>query len=105
MSHIQLFYELSDEADSDLEVIFDYTAHEYGLDQAVKYVSGFDDLFEQILQNPMSGRERKEIRVGLRSFIKDSHIIFYRVLKDRVRIVRILRGSRDLPKLFSNEQT
>ncbi len=102
MTEAGLFYELSAEADGDLEEIFDYTEHEFGMDQAVKYVSAFGDVFEQLLENPQIGRERKEIRNGLRSTIKDKHVVFYRILKDRVRIVRVLHGSRDLPKSFSD---
>jgi Plasmid stabilization system protein len=102
MADINLFYELSAEADRDLEEIFDYTAHEFGMEQSVKYVSAFDDIFEQLLQDPQIGRERKEIRNSLRSIIKDKHVVFYRVLKDRVRIVRILHGSRDLSKFLSD---
>ncbi len=97
---MNLFYELSAEADRDFDKIFDYTAHEFGMDQSVKYVSAFDDIFEQLLQNPQIGRERKEIRDSLRSITKGNHVVFYRVLKDRVRIVRILHGSRDLPKFL-----
>ena len=97
-----LFYELSSEADQDIDEIFDYTVHEFGTDQAVIYVTAFDNIFEQLLENPEIGCDRKEIREGLRSIIKDKHIVFYRVLEDRLRIVRILHGSRDLPKQFSN---
>ncbi len=95
-----LFYELSSEADQDIDEIFDYTAHEFGTDQAVAYVTAFEGVFGQLLESPQIGRDRKEIREGLRSVIKDKHIVFYRILKDRLRIIRILHGSRDLPKQF-----
>ncbi len=52
---------------TNLDKIFDYTAHEFGMDQSVKYISAFDDVFEQLLQNPQIGLERKEIRDSLRS--------------------------------------
>lgn len=91
---------LSKAADADLEDIFDYTLKEFGLDQAVSYVSGFDDTFNMIAENLEIGRERKEIRGDLRSFSKDKHVIFYRILSDHIRIVRILHGSRDLPKFL-----
>jgi toxin ParE1/3/4 len=91
---------LSKAADADLEDIFEYTFEEFGLDQAVSYVSGFDDVFDMISENPEIGRERKEIRTELRSLIKDKHVIFYRSLSDHVRIVRILHGSRDLPRFL-----
>lgn len=91
---------LSKAADADLEDIFDYTLEEFGLDQAVSYVSSFDDTFNMIAENLEIGRERKEIQEDLRSFVKDKHVIFYRILSDHVRIVRILHGSRDLPKFL-----
>ena len=91
---------LSQAADADLEDIFDYTFEKYGLDQAVSYVSGFDDVFKIISGNPNTGRKRNEVREGLLSFVKEQHIIFYRNLDDCIRIVRILYGSRDLPKFL-----
>jgi toxin ParE1/3/4 len=93
----KLFYcELSKEADNDLGEIFDYTVEKFGKEQAIKYLSGFEDVFQNLLNNPQSGRERKEIRNGLRSISNQSHIIFYRILEDRIRIVRILHASRDI---------
>ena len=94
------FYELSSEADQDISDIFDYTEVEFGLDQAVSYASALDECFSQLVGNPELGRERDEIREGLRSITSGSHIVFYHILKDRIRIVRILHGSRDLPKHF-----
>ena len=94
------FYELSSEADRDISDIFDYTENEFGLDQAVAYVSAFDECFSQLLDNPELGRSRDEIRGNLRSLNYESHVVFYRILKDHIRIVRILHGSRDLPKHF-----
>ena len=94
------FYELSTEADQDISDIFDYTESEFGLDQAVAYVSAFDECFSQLLDNPKLGRERTEIRKALRSINHEAHVVFYRILSDRIRIVRILHGSRDLPRHF-----
>jgi toxin ParE1/3/4 len=101
MSKADLFYELSIEADKDIDAIFDYTLEEFGMDQAVAYLSGLDDSFTQLLDNPELGSKRSEIRKGLRSIITESHIVFYRVLKDRIRIIRILHASRDLPKFLT----
>ncbi|MCF6354806.1 MAG: type II toxin-antitoxin system RelE/ParE family toxin [Candidatus Polarisedimenticolaceae bacterium] len=94
------FYELSSEADQDISDIFDYTEAEFGLDQAVSYINALDECFAQLIENPELGRERSEIRDELRSITSGSHIVFYRILNGRIRIVRILHGSRDLPKYF-----
>jgi len=94
------FYELSSKADQDICDIFDYTKAKFGLDQAVSYVGAFNECFYQLIENPELGRKRDEIREELRSISSDSHIVFYRIFKGRIRIVRILHSSRDLPKYF-----
>ena len=63
-------YILSPETEQDLNDVFDYTEGVYGFDQAVSYLSEFDDIFHQLIDNPELGR---------------------------IRIVRILHGSCDLP--------
>lgn len=100
MAQSSLPYELSQEADKDLEGIFDYTAHKFGFDQAVIYVSDFERVFTHLSDNPKLGRERKDIRAGLRSLVKESHIVFYRILDGRIRIVRVLHASRDVIKFI-----
>lgn len=56
-----MFYELSPEADRDLEDIFDYAERELGFNQAIEYLSGFDDLFGKLVSSPELGKEREEI--------------------------------------------
>lgn len=100
MNKTRFVYRLSREADRDLEDIFDYTVREFGINQAIAYVSGFEEVFISLTANPELGRKRDEIRNGLRSIVKGSHTIFYRVLRSHIRIVRILHGSRDIIKFF-----
>jgi toxin ParE1/3/4 len=62
-------YALSKPADKDLEDIFDYTEEEFGLDQAINYLNDLEILFGQLVVNPELGRERNEIKSGLRSMV------------------------------------
>ena len=94
-------YILSQQADNDLDEIFDYTAAQFGIEQAIKYLSGFDDVFDNLCRNPETGRKRNEIRNGLRSTSNKSHTIFYRIMAGHIWIVRILHGSRDIIKFLS----
>lgn len=94
------FYELSEKADQDIDDIFVFTENKFGTDQAVTYVSEFDDVFKLLSTHPNSGKMRNEIKTGLRSFPHSSHMIFYRIFEDKIRIVRILHGSRDLPNFL-----
>ncbi len=93
-------YILSEIADKDLEDIFDYTFDEFGFDQAEKYLLEIEEVFQNLIINPQIGKKRDEIKQGLYSFPKDNHIIFYRILDNHIRIVRVLHGSRDIPKYF-----
>ena len=97
-------YVLSQVAEEDLGQIFDYTELEFGLEQAVQYLSEIEQMFYGLCDNPMLGRERKEIRKGLRSIPSGSHVIFYRVLTHQVRVVRVLHASRDLPKFLKGSE-
>ncbi len=93
-------YVLSLEADDDIEEIFEYTKVKYGINQAISYVSGFEVLFSQLVETPVIGKQRNEIKKGLYSFPKREHTIFYRILANKIRIIRVLHSSRDLPKYF-----
>ena len=93
-------YILSEIADKDLEDIFDYTFDEFGFDQAEKYLLEIEEIFQNLIINPQIGKKRDEIKQGLYSFPKDNHIIFYRILDNHIRIVRVLHGSRDISKYF-----
>jgi toxin ParE1/3/4 len=93
-------YILSRETEHDLEAIFDYTEQQFGVDQAAAYLSELEECFKQLIANPKLGRERTEIRVGLRSLVLKHHVVFYRIGDNHIRIVRILHGSRDFPKLL-----
>lgn len=89
-------YELTEATEKDLNDIFDYTAQEFGFDQAVEYLLGVEDKFNLLSDQPQLGKARNEIRNELRSFIHERHVIFYRGMGKRVRIIRILHGRRDL---------
>lgn len=91
---------LSAAAERDLEEIFDYTLNEFGLDQAEKYTLEFQDSFDQLVVHPQSGRLRNEVKEGIRSLQKGSHIIFFRILHDHILIVRILHMSRDVQRFI-----
>ncbi len=93
-------YHLSQQAKKDLEDIFEYTLEQFSLKQAISYVSSFETTFKKISTHPETGRLRVEIRDGLRSIIHESHVVFYRKEFEKIKIVRILHGSRDLPKQF-----
>lgn len=93
-------YLLSQDAEVDLGNIFDYTEQEFGRPQASSYLLELEAVFNQLIINPKLGRERDEIRTNLRSIVHSSHVIFYRVRVDHIRIVRVLHSSRDISRFL-----
>ena len=95
-------YLLSNEADRDIVLLFDYTNASFGYEQAVDYLMGLEGVLELLVQNPLMGRVRNEIKLGLRSFPYQGHIVFYRVIDSHIRVVRVLNGNRDVPKFLKD---
>lgn len=95
-----LLYELTEDADHDIESIFEYTLSNFGEQQAFSYLGEMENLFNQLCSEPKMGRERNEIRKGLRSISYVSHVIFYRTVKDRIRILRVMHSSRDIKRFL-----
>jgi toxin ParE1/3/4 len=94
------YFLISNFADSDLDEIFDYTETEHGFNQAVKYLSDLDSLFERLVKNPNLGRERKEIKNDIFSIVEQEHVVYYEIRKDYILIVRVLHGKREIPKFI-----
>ena len=95
-------YVLSEAADLDLNAIFDYTEKECSFNQAVSYLNDLETIFKQLVINLEIGRQRHDIKKGLFSLPEQQHVIFYRILKDHIRIVRVLHGSKDIPESFKS---
>ena len=100
MKKVKDYYELTAIADDDIDQIFKSTYGEFGMEQAIKYTSEFHEVCNHLLWNPTLGRHRIEIRENLYSLSKDAHTIFYTILDNKIKIMRILHGSLDLPKYF-----
>lgn len=94
------YYILSQKAQEDIEAIYEFGFRNFGKEQALNYLIGMQSHFKLLLKNPEIGKQRDEIKTGLYSLPYASHIIFYRILKNHIRIVRVLHGSRDLKKFL-----
>ena len=60
MTDIQC-YKLSEEAESDISSLYDYTYDNFGLDQTIDYLQGLEQCLETILNNPDIGKQRLEM--------------------------------------------
>lgn len=86
----------SHQAKNDLKEIYFYTLNKWGSDKAVDYLMQIDAGLQELINNPMLGKSRDYISDGYRSVQINRHVIFYRVQKTEIFIVRVLH-ERMLP--------
>ena len=91
---------LSPEAEADLLEIWHYVATDGSVEVADRLVDSITGRFALLAQYPRAGRERPELREGVRSFSVGEYLLLYRLAGDDVLIQRVVRGSRDLGALF-----
>jgi toxin ParE1/3/4 len=87
--------ELSPLARADLRDIWNYVAED-NLGAADTLLDAILGSAALLLDQPLMGRERPEFGPGRRSLAVEGYVLFYRPLKDRIRISRVLHGRRNI---------
>ena len=93
-------YKLSKLAQEDIIRIADYTLETWGEKQTTKYLSQLEQRLESLVENPLLGKTRDDIKEGYRSYPEGSHIIFYRIKKDFIEIIGIPNQREDIEHHF-----
>lgn len=93
----------SKQARQDLDDIWLHTAR-YNPDSADKLLKEIQSRLLMLARFPELGVTREELASALRSSLVDEYLIFYRITKQRIEIVRILQGNRDLKQIFHSEE-
>ena len=91
-------YLLSPRARDDLEAIWRYSQFRWDAEQAEAYLRQVQRAFETLARYPRRGRPCDDIRPGYFKFRVASHLIFYRIKRDEVEVVRILHGRMDFDR-------
>jgi toxin ParE1/3/4 len=89
----------SPEAAADLSDIWEFVGQS-NEGAADRLLDEIDRKLRLLSDSPYMGRERTDIRPGLRSFPVGSYVIFYNTIDDGIEIVRVLHGARDIENLF-----
>lgn len=94
-------FRLSALAEDDLTAIWEYVA-EYNERSADSLIEKLVKRFVMLSTFQDAGRSRTVLKPGLRSFPVEQYVIFYRIIPEGIEIVRVLHGSRDIEKQFSD---
>lgn len=91
-------HRLAPEAEAELDEIWLYVATEsQNAEIADRVVDSITQRFLLLAAYPHLGRRRDEdLRPGLRSFVVGEYVVFYRLEREDVLILHVVRGSRDI---------
>ena len=90
-------YLLSPAAQADLSEIWDYSARNWGANQADRYILRISEACEDLAAGRKRGRPIDDIRPGYRKLAVRLHFLFYRVTDaGLIDVVRILHKRMDV---------
>ncbi len=89
-------YSIHKLAEDDLEKIWLYTNDEWGVKQADKYIRLLISRFTWILENPLLGKKRDDVKSDYYCFPEGIHLIFYMITKAGIDIIGIPHQSMDI---------
>jgi plasmid stabilization system protein ParE len=90
---------LSTDAESDLDILFDYIARDSGIDRAEAVLRRIEDTLFSLAASPRIGRLRPDL-LGVRAFSVWPWLVLYEPLwsGDGISVWRVIDGRRDLPR-------
>lgn len=91
--------DISPAARADLADIAGYIAAD-NPERALSFIAELETRAMQAAERPLSFPARNDISPGLRSASYGRYLVLFRDLPDRVRVVRVLHGARDLTQVF-----
>jgi toxin ParE1/3/4 len=94
-------HRLAPQARTDLDEIWDYVFAESGSEPiADRVIDQIVNRFILLSRWPRLGRPRRDLRRGLRSHTVGNYLIFYRIVRGGILILRVLHGRRDIGSLL-----
>jgi len=95
-------YKLYPKAESDLEIIWQYTVHQWGLNRAHSYIDDLESTFQLLAASPHLSREHTEFNPPVRIHPHAHHLIIYLQKDYGIDVVRILHENMDIPARIDN---
>lgn len=89
-------FRLTPAALRDLEEIWRYSAQQWGVAQAGRYLDALNSAFVLIAGAPLAAPSCDEIRPGYRRQYVERHVVYYRIVSDAVVVVRVLHARMDV---------
>ena len=91
-------YRLAPAAEHDLESIWSYTMHQWGVEQTTRYFDELIAAFTALANSPQTAPSCEHIRRGYRRWRVGRHLIYFRETDYGIAVVRILHDRMDAPR-------
>lgn len=88
-------FQLRPKAVKDLESIYNYSVQEFSFERAEQYIMDLNNSFYKLAGDPSLGKNYNHVKFGVLAFNVVSHIVFFRLSKNGIIILRILHNSMD----------
>ncbi len=89
-------YTVRQKAQEDLISIWLYTAEQWGVEQAGRYLQQIEDKFIWLAENPKAGQLRSDLPPACYCMPCNSHLVFYDLGDDQIDIIRVMHQRADL---------
>src|SRR5690554_4255556 len=83
-------------AEQDLVHIWLYSYHQWGKEQADRYLDELENNLQTLANQPHLGRERSEFTPTVRTHLHAHHLIVYQIIKDGITVIRVLHESMNI---------
>ncbi|NCN65998.1 MAG: hypothetical protein COZ36_10530 [Piscirickettsiaceae bacterium CG_4_10_14_3_um_filter_44_349] len=88
-----------------MEDIYVYSVEQFGIDQTDYYFQGIQEQFEHLQMYPELGQGFSSVMPTYRRLAYQSHIIYYKVLDEKILITRLLHSKQDPASSLSDFPT
>lgn len=88
-------FHLYPKAIEDLESIYLYSTNEFGIKRTEDYILAIESSFQHLADDPLISRKCDYIRPDLRAFNIGSHIVFFKITRYGIAVIRVLHQSMD----------
>jgi plasmid stabilization system protein ParE len=93
-------YVLSTGAEFDLNEIWEYIAQD-NIDAADRWIERLFDAFEMLARAPGMGHKREDLtNLSVLFWPVGAYLVIYRAMRERVEIVAVTQGARDIPSFL-----
>jgi len=84
---------------ADLDGISTYIARDNPR-RGLSFVTEIETSCRTWAENPLAGRDRSDLKEGIRCFPHGNYLVFYMPMGDGITVVRVIHGSRDHKRMF-----